>query len=95
MFDEHHCSVFSSVKIFPKYVSNISSIFVSSAFVQISTDQINPALLQRAYNLHNSICEILLSSYESLQDFYETMLEQSPSNEDKPVHGESLMSGAI
>ena len=46
----------------------------------------NPILLQRAYQLHNHICEILLSSYESLQDFYEMMLEHLPNNDEKPVH---------
>ena len=60
-------------------------------FIQINAEQIDPNLLQRAYNLHNTICEILLASYESLQDFYETMIEHLPTGEEKPGHGKSFL----
>ena len=54
---------------------------------KITTDQVNPTLLDRAYQLHNLICEILLSAYESLQDFYEKMVDQLPADRAKPVYG--------
>ncbi len=67
--------------------TSLFSFLFGQDLSQITTDQINPSLLQRAYNLHNNICEILLSSYESLQDFYETMIEHIPNNQEKPLHG--------
>lgn len=64
--------------------------FVLSDFLKITTDQINPSLLDRAYQLHNNICELLLSVYESLQDFYEKMIQHLPPNEQKPILSKDL-----
>ncbi|CAF1648237.1 unnamed protein product, partial [Adineta ricciae] len=100
LFDYFHLSALTTTVhgsllcLIPPYVFDRPNVRRTSLFSflfgqdlsQITTDQINPSLLQRAYNLHNSICEILLSSYESLQDFYENMLEHLPSNADKPLH---------
>ncbi|CAF1327656.1 unnamed protein product [Rotaria sordida] len=100
LFDYFHLSALTTtihsslLCLIPPYVFDRPNVRRTSLFSflfgqdlsQITTDQINPSLLQRAYNLHNSICEILLSSYESLQDFYEIMLEHLPDNEEKPVH---------
>ncbi|CAF2818752.1 unnamed protein product [Rotaria sp. Silwood2] len=99
-FDYFHLSALTTtihsslLCLIPPYVFDRPNVRRTSLFSflfgqdlsQITTDQINPTLLQRAHNLHNSICEILLSSYESLQDFYEIMLEHLPNNEEKPVH---------
>ncbi|CAF1649585.1 unnamed protein product, partial [Adineta ricciae] len=62
-----------------------TSLF-SFLFGQDLTETVSPDLLERAYRLHNNICEILLSTYESLQDFYEKMIEHLPANETKPTH---------
>ncbi|CAF3420417.1 unnamed protein product [Rotaria sp. Silwood1] len=100
LFDYFHLSALTAtihsslLCLIPPYVFDRPNVHRTSLFSflfgqdlsQITTDQVNPVLLQRAYNLHNSICEILLSSYESLQDFYEIMLEHLPDNEVKPVH---------
>ncbi|UJR20758.1 hypothetical protein I4U23_023876 [Adineta vaga] len=100
LFDYFHLSALTTTVhgsllcLIPPYVFDRPNIRRTSLFSflfgqdlsQITTDQINPSLLQRAYSLHNNICEILLSSYESLQDFYEIMLEHLPANTDKPLH---------
>lgn len=100
LFDYFHLSALTTTVhssllcLIPPYVFDRPNVRQTSLFSflfgqdlsQIATDQINPSLLQRAYNLHNTICEILLSSYESLQDFYESMIEHLPDNETKPVH---------
>ncbi|CAF3733453.1 unnamed protein product [Rotaria magnacalcarata] len=100
LFDYFHLSALTTTVhssllcLIPPYVfdrpdvrrTSLFSFLFGQDLSQITTDQINPALLERAYNLHNSICKILLSSYQSLQDFYEAMLEHLPDSEEKPVH---------
>ncbi|CAF3725517.1 unnamed protein product [Adineta steineri] len=100
LFDYFHLSALTTTVhgsllcLIPPYVFDRPAVRQTSLFSflfgqdlsQITTEQINPSLLQRAHNLHNNICEILLSSYESLQDFYETMLEHLPNNDEKPTH---------
>ncbi|CAM4922391.1 unnamed protein product [Rotaria socialis] len=100
LFDYFHLSALTTTVhssllcLIPPYVfdrpdvrrTSLFSFLFGQDLSQITTDQINPALLERAYNLHNRICEILLSSYQSLQDFYEAMLEHLPDSEEKPIH---------
>ncbi|CAF3479267.1 unnamed protein product [Adineta steineri] len=99
-FDYFHLSALtvtihaSLLCLIPPYVFDRPNVRQTSLFSflfdqdlsQITTDQINSNLLDRAYHLHNNICEILLSAYESLQDFYEKMIEHLPSNQQKPIH---------
>ncbi|CAF4394390.1 unnamed protein product, partial [Adineta steineri] len=97
-FDYFHLSalpvtIHASLRcLIPPYVFDRPNVRQTSLFSflfdqdlsQITTDQINSNLLDRAYHLHNNICEILLSAYEALQDFYEKMIEHLPSNQQKP-----------
>ncbi|CAF3528073.1 unnamed protein product [Rotaria sp. Silwood1] len=100
LFDYFHLSAITTtihaslLCLIPPYVFDRPNVRRTSLFSflfgqdlsQITTDQINPSLLERAYHLHNNICEILLSVYESLQDFYEKMIQHLPANEQKPIH---------
>ncbi|UJR28838.1 hypothetical protein I4U23_010062 [Adineta vaga] len=100
LFDYFHLSAITTtihaslLCLIPPYVFDRPNISQTSLFSflfdqdlsQITFEQLNPSLLDRAYHLHYNICEILLSSYESLQDFYEKMIEHLPSNETKPIH---------
>lgn len=99
-FDYFHLSAVTTtihaslICLIPPYVFDRPNIPRTSLFSflfgqdlsQITTDQLNPNLLDRAYQLHNTLCEILLSAYESLQDFYEKLFEQLPANERQPEH---------
>ncbi|CAF3151214.1 unnamed protein product [Rotaria socialis] len=100
LFDYFHLSALTAtihgslLCLIPPYVFDRPNVRHTSLFSflfgqdlsQITTDQLNPTLLDRAYHLHNNICEILLSSYESLQDFYEKMIQHLSAHEQKPIH---------
>ncbi|CAF3536336.1 unnamed protein product [Rotaria sordida] len=100
LFDYFHLSAITTtihgslLCLIPPYVFDRPNVHRTSLFSflfgqdlsQVTTDQLHPSLLERAYHLHNNICEILLSSYESLQDFYEKMIQHLPANEQKTIH---------
>ncbi|CAF4300828.1 unnamed protein product [Rotaria sp. Silwood2] len=100
LFDYFHLSAITTtihgslLCLIPPYVfdrpnvrrTSLFSFLFAQDLSHITTDQLNPNLLERAYHLHNNICEILLSSYESLQDFYEKMIQHLPANEQKAIH---------